>query len=599
MRIRAGDIASLLEADLYQAGWDGATAPYPDITIRQFAMQSLRKAIVKKYLEGALDVSPDATAAAIAKFKIVNEQCRTYVSQTSTLPDWVRVALGEAKCFLWDFFYPHSHQQHRWDGQDFILSQREIAKGFGVGPGATIGTKGTDLYSKLALSTLDGTDLALHKLYVQAISSNATWAGLESCRSSRFGERVSASSRLSVVPKYAEIGRVICTEPLLNMIFQKGIGSVITRRLIETCSIDLKSQQRVNRHFARVGSLTGQFGTIDLTSASDSLSLAVVREFFPADVVKWLERTSCRTTVFPDGSTQELHMISSMGNGFTFPLQTVFFASLIYGAYKALGIPFIRSKAGSDGDFLLGDNFLPFKAPVGARYGNFAVNGDDLIVVEKAYNLVCECLAATGFTVNVEKSFNTGLFRESCGSDCYQGHEVRGVYIQKLRDSCDVYSAVNRLNRWSTQHRIPLNCLVSFLSRKARFLPVPYEEDDSHGVKVPASMLQRIRRDRNTGGIYYRVSVLKPNSVRVDNYELKRPRLPNWVLNPDGLMFAFIAGSIRDGFIGNRITHRKAVIRRRFSSRWDWICVTQAERPGFDKDWKVFVEANLLLVSQT
>lgn len=280
-------------------------------------------------------------------------------------------------------------------------------------------------------------------------------------------------------------------------------------------------------------------------------------------------------------------MISSMGNGFTFPLQTVFFASLVYGAYRVLGIPFLRSKADVEGQF------FPFVAPRSGRDGNFAVNGDDIIVVERAYNLVCEMLAATGFTVNVDKSFNTGLFRESCGSDGYQGHEVRGVYIKQLRDSRDCYSAINRLNRWSTKHRICLSRTVSFLLSKVRFLPVPYEEDDSVGVKVPSAMLKHVSRDRHTGGIYYRCCVGLPNNVRVDNYEVRKPNLPNWVPNPDGLKLALIAGSIRDGFIGTRVERRKAVIRRRFSSRWDWIQVAKAERPGFDVDWKVYVEANL------
>lgn len=566
MRINAGVLSSLLQADLDLARWNGAMNPYPGQTVRQFAMASLNRSLVKKYLSGTSDTTPEADAAALEKFTEVNDSCRRYAYDTSGRPDWVREALGEAQAFIYRFFYP--------DAIDCILSLSEISRGFGVGPGSSIGSPETDLYSKFSLSDLSATSSVLHVLYKQAIRHNPLWLELEDFRAKEKGYRIVESSRLSFVPKTVEISRTICTEPVLNMMFQKGIASVLEKRLKQVVGIDLQKQQPKNRELARIGSVTGRFGTIDLSSASDSMSLALVRAFFPAQAVAWLERCRCKTTVLPDGSTLELHMISSMGNGYTFPLQTIFFASLVYGAYRVLGIP--------------------LHYPRGLSHGNLAVNGDDIIVVSEAYDLVCEMLSCAGFRVNVDKSFNEGLFRESCGGDYYHGCDVRGVYLKHLRDANDCFSAINRLNRWSTRHRVPLCNLVGYLSRKCRFLPIPYDEDDSHGVKVPLCLLDtKLRRHKGTGGIYYRFSQLSKRSVKVDSPDSGQFSRPGWFYNPSGLLFALLAGSIRNGSIGFRTTARRAGIRRRYSSRWDYIPSAHLERGDYHVDWKFYVALNL------
>lgn len=576
MRIHAGTLASLLYADLCANGWNGSSEHFPGETEKHFAMTSLYSSLVKKYLPGTFDTTPEADAAALDKFLSTNESCRAFQYSIAERPDWVRVAMGEAKAFLYNFFYPphrDASEETPWGlHEEPILTYAEIAKGFDIGPGASIGAKSTDFYSKLALSPLTATSSALHQLYVQAIRHHPRWSGMEVSRSGNSGYAIVRSSRLSFVPKYTEISRTICTEPLLNMVFQKGIASILERRLRQVMKIDLSVQPSLNADLARIGSVTGKFGTIDLSSASDSMSLSLVREMFPADVVRWLEMTRSKTTILPDGREIELHMISSMGNAFTFPLQTIYFSALVYGAYRSMGIPLIRPKA---------------HAP-----GNFAVFGDDIIVDNRAYDLVVELLSLSGFSVNVDKSFNSGLFRESCGSDFYRGYNVRGVYVKRLRDANDCYSAINRLNRWSARHRVYLCNLVDYLSHKCRFLPIPYDEDDSGGIKVPEALLTRRTLNRHTQAIAYRVSVLEAHRVRVDPLR-GRPRLPNWFENPDGLLLALLAGSLRDGFIGLRSNTRKAGTRRRYSSRWDYVPFAQTERSGYREDWKVFTSTNL------
>jgi hypothetical protein len=313
------------------------------------------------------------------------------------------------------------------------------------------------------------------------------------------------------------------------------------------------------------------------------MSLSLVREFFPASVVRWLELTRCPSTVLPDGKIVDLHMVSSMGNAFTFPLQTLFFSALVFGAYRVHNVPLVKS--------------------FGDRVGNFSVFGDDIIVERKCYNTVVRLLEVCGFTVNKDKSFNQGLFRESCGHDYYCGYNVRGIYIKKLKHAGDFYSAINRLNKWSARHRVCLPETIRLLSRGLRFLPIPFDEDDSAGIKVPLSMVKRIVRSKFTGGILYRYLAPVPYVVRLPDLDdpkylvraqKLRKHIPDWDYNPDGLLLSLLHGSIRNGQIGLRRTVvRKTVTRQRYSSSWDWINVDYGENRNFGKDWKVFAWLNL------
>lgn len=52
MYIDSSTLSDLLDADLTTAGWDGATAPYPGQTLRQYTLMSLKRSLLKKYLPG-------------------------------------------------------------------------------------------------------------------------------------------------------------------------------------------------------------------------------------------------------------------------------------------------------------------------------------------------------------------------------------------------------------------------------------------------------------------------------------------------------------------------------------------------------------------
>ena len=578
MRAYASTLPVLLELDLFNAGWNGTINPYPGMHHRQMAMQSLRRSLTKKFCETN---SSEADNRALELFLKINSNCRDYYLDTSRVTEAEAIALGEAKDFIFRFFY-RSHEE----GYDScILSPSAISDGFGLGNGANIGSFGTDFLSKVGTSTMAATNTTLHDFFRQGISTDPIWSDVESIRSLVRGSEIVRGSRLSFVPKTTDISRTICTEPVCNMLFQKGIAQVLESRLKETSGISLDVQADRNRMLAQLGSLTGQFGTIDLSSASDSMSLSLVKEFFPRQVVYWLELTRSPIAILQDGSEVELHMVSSMGNAFTFPLQTLFFLSLVYGAYRVHNLPWTRPYGN------------PVKDPSRCMsLGNYAVFGDDIIVDSKAYNLVTRLLNLCGFSVNVDKSFNEGLFRESCGRDYYDGHDVRGVYIKTLSDDCDRYSVINRLNYWSAKHCIPLPNVISYLLKGLRLMPVPFDEMETSGVRVAEQHLRKKTIHKHNNSTMYRYMHIEEHSISVSDVESRPPKLRGWINNPSAILLAALAGTLRAGKVVPRSSRRLTRIRKAYSPRWDYIPSDQDIYPGFGAVLKHYVELNLNLL---
>ena len=201
-------------------------------------------------------------------------------------------------------------------------------------------------------------------------------------------------AKLSFVPKSAKTYRSICTEPGLNTLVQAGYGAWIAKRLAAH-GIDIRDQT-VNQRRAMEGSLTGALATLDLSSASDTVSREIVYELLPLDWAHTLNRARSSNVLLPGGSVIRQEKFSSMGNGFTFPLETLIFWGL---------------------------------AAACCRHDSDAtVYGDDIIVPRESYALLTEVLHAVGFKVNLTKSYHKGPFRESCGKDYFRGHDVRPHY---------------------------------------------------------------------------------------------------------------------------------------------------------------------------
>jgi hypothetical protein len=223
---------------------------------------------------------------------------------------------------------------------------------------------------------------------------------------------------LFTVPKTTEIDRCAAKEPDLNMYLQKGVGNYIRRRL-RRYGINL-NDQTINQRLAREGSITGRLATLDLSSASDSLTVGCVAELLPPIWYGFLSDIRSPYTQI-DGEWHENHMFSSMGNGFTFELE-----SLIFWALSCA----VRDLCGCS--------------------GVVSVYGDDIIVESEIYEALSWVLNVFGFSVNDDKSFSTGPFRESCGGHYHDGYDISPFYLKgpllKIRDAIVL---ANHVRKWS------------------------------------------------------------------------------------------------------------------------------------------------------
>jgi hypothetical protein len=583
MQVSAEVLLDYLRLDLYAAGWKDSI--HPDSSFEQRAMSALHNSLLKKFHNE--QVHRDRDDAALALFLQCNQSCENYRSIVPRRLDEEYV-IGEMKSIIYDFFFPRyltgSKGEEYPYREPLLLNETDITANLALGNGSNIGTS-ADFYSKYVTSSMSHTNEYLPLSFKRALCDAGLWGDVEAFRSRSFGFQKVAGSRLSYVPKSWKISRTICTEPLLNMFYQQGIRTLLEGRIRQVFGIDFSDQPDRNVRLARQGSITGDFGTIDLSSASDSISLNLCRELIPREPLSWLMRCRSPVTTLPGGETIELHMISSMGNGYTFPLQTMIFSALVKAVYKLHGIPIMKPYKRSD--------------------GNFAVFGDDIIVRREVYDLTCRCLEILGFTVNLEKSFNEGHFRESCGSDFYLGRNLRGVYLKRLLNAGDFYTAINRLNRWSASHGIFLPRTVGYLRTGCRFIGVPFDESDDSGIKVPLAALRVVRRDSN-GATRYLALCRVPLTQRIpslshsESFDDARvakigKNLPGFVYNGDGIMLCFVAGWLRNGKISLRSNAYRAVLRKRVTPGWDNVYCPGVERHLYYNSWKAAVVSNLSL----
>jgi len=227
----------------------------------------------------------------------------------------------------------------------------------------------------------------------------------------------SGCAKLISVPKSSVARRTITAEPMLYQFIQQG-WNVALRDSIKKCSVlssclSLTDQSK-NQKLALLGSLNGEYATIDLSSASDLLSLDLVKLVFaskPDFLRSAIECRSARCNV-DKVNVIEMQKFAGMGNALTFPVQSTVFA--------LLAICGVLCTEGKDSSYV----------NVKRAAKRVRVYGDDIIVQTKHVSQVYKWLASFGLKVNQKKSFTTGNFRESCGVDAYRGVDVTPVYIR-------------------------------------------------------------------------------------------------------------------------------------------------------------------------
>jgi hypothetical protein len=538
--------------------------PSPGTTYRQFAATYLLHNVVRKWIPKC---SKLADAAALSSFTEANNLCKGWSLIFGDVVD--QEIFGEIRRTLDDFVHPK--------GDLLVGSISDLLDRGRSGPGVSVGATGTSFYSKYWSSPLTTTSHCLYEEYRNYCSRTPRLSEAECLRYEKFGSpSVISGSRCSFVPKTDSTSRMICIEPSLNMFYQLGLASLLEERLKVFFGIDLATQPTINHRLAWLGSASGSFSTIDLSSASDSISLRLCESIFPKWFFELLVLLRSHSTLINEKEVP-LWMMSTMGNGFTFPLQTIIFSAVLK-ACRRVCTSSVTSR------------------PV-------ACFGDDLICEKTIFSRVVRTLGMLGFRVNPSKTFSEGPFRESCGADWFLGQPVRPVFIKKLDVPFDYLVAINQLNEWSAYTGIPLRGTVQLLMSAVhrKFLNyVPFDSSADSGVRVPLALVRpRLNKNRS---FLFKSWERVPHKVKLNEGEFRfSGGGKGWIWNPAGLYTSFLYGELgtsrKGGISYIMVSHNRKMYRRklRCSPYWDYIplgSVTNGVKLSWQQ-WETAVSINL------
>lgn len=398
-----GKVGRSLSRDLLS----GNHGRIPNVTInphgysdwREFFRDYQAASLLRKY--PGLNLNVDRHQVAIDKFLKSEQTCRDTNQRLLKLirsPDMYNVA-QRAKSFIARILGDFS-----WDS---------AVQYFDFGPGANVGIPRSRSHLCNKIGNLNPTVTGDCSVLLDA------YLGFDPHMGEAINDRcIVKGSRVTTVPKDARCDRVIAVEPQWNMFFQKGIGGMIRKRL-KVIGLDIDCGQPRNQELARLGSLDGSLSTIDLASASDTIAKSLVELLLPSDWLSAMEIVRSPYCTLPNGDSLLLRKFSSMGNGFTFELESLIFLALCKAVY-----------------------------PAGRIGREILVYGDDIIFPSRKVPALIEALSFFGFTTNLEKTFIDGPFRESCGKHYFLGHDVTPFFFKKkIRSYQDMFWLTNSIKR--------------------------------------------------------------------------------------------------------------------------------------------------------
>jgi len=245
--------------------------------------------------------------------------------------------------------------------------------------------------------------------------------------------------KVTLVPKTLKTPRVIAMEPTCMQYMQQAVYRSFLEHFYEDDFLTKVigfDDQVPNQDLARQGSLDQRTATLDLSDASDRVSNQLVR----AMLARWphlfaaVDATRSRRAVIPGNSEViRLAKYASMGSALCFPIEAMVFTTLIFvGIQRSLNTSLSRHDL--------------------RRFaGSVRVYGDDLIVPVDHVPSVVRTLTHFGAKVGSDKSFWTGKFRESCGREYFNGHDVsitrvRQAFPTQRNDVTEVESLVSLRN---------------------------------------------------------------------------------------------------------------------------------------------------------
>jgi hypothetical protein len=332
---------------------------------------------------------------------------------------------------------------HELFGYAFSYADRKISEGEAVpkhGPGSTadrlLGNR--KYYQTEWTERLEGVFPAGEHLY----SSWSSYLGRDSTPLpiTYLEPGAERPVRVITVPKTLKTPRIIAIEPTCMQYMQQAVLELLLEGwekddiLHHLIGFD---DQEPNRLMAQIGSSNGSLATLDLSEASDRVSNQLVRKMIAP--WQWLfsavDATRSRKADVPGHGVIRLAKFASMGSALCFPFEAFVFTTIVFlGIEKDLGIHLTRKK--------IRNLFL----------GRVRIFGDDIIVPKEHVRSVVATLQDFGLVVNVNKSFWTGKFRESCGKEYYDGEDVcivkaKAMLPTQRRHVREIVSTVSLRNR--------------------------------------------------------------------------------------------------------------------------------------------------------
>jgi hypothetical protein len=485
--------------------WDGLAGLIADprsyLCSSRFAADAAAVSILKKLVE--LPTGIDRRAAAIEKWwqgerecYKTNERLHRYLPINRLFDDRqgaVSEFLSDVRKIIlsWIGYGPNPLQEGRF------------------GPGATFIDRGgkTTVPDKMSSDPV----LTRDAIWYLPQWLNTQWGASFAHRHGEFS--FVPGNRFTTVPKTALTDRSIAVEPSINVFYQLALGRELRSRLKRKglapssepfAAWDLDRAQDIHRQVACESSATREFATLDLSNASDTVARTLVELLLPHGWFSALDDLRSKKTLI-DGRWVVLEKFSSMGNGFTFELETIIFAA----------VACIASRKSGCGLGLLGVDVFVF--------------GDDIIVKNDVARPLKSVLEFLGFTLNKGKSyFDDEPFRESCGGDFFAGLPVRPYFLKELPNGPqDYFAFANGLRALASR----LALAGKPLARRAWFSVldrIPTRVRSCRGPKDLGDVVIHDDEERWTtrwrNGIRY-LQALKPSRIRVIKFENFTPEV--------------------------------------------------------------------------
>lgn len=310
--------------------------------------------------------------------------------------------------------------------------------------------------------------------------------------------------RVVTVPKTMKGPRIIAIEPVCMQYAQQAIRSALYKelesRVITSGHVNF-TDQSINQRLALIASKDGSYATIDLSEASDRVPRSLALCMFNGNPDLRDAIDACRSTraILPNGQiVGPLLKFASMGSALCFPVEAMYFYTLcVMAALEYHNLPDTWANA------------------YNVSRGIY-VYGDDIIVPIEQADITLDYLQRYNCKVNTNKTYKTGKFRESCGTDAFDGEVVTPTYVTQVvpkskRQHSELISWVATANSfyqkgyWRTSSYMHSIC--------ERYLGnLPYVSPDSPGLG--------------------RVSYLGYKTVHRWNSKLHRWEVKAWVASP-------------------------------------------------------------------